>query len=151
LLPPRGDGAPGLGNALRVRTQCRRCGLPFSARLAPGASELPCPGCGAARAVAPAGWSEKTVEFCPLCGCRHPYRPRDLNPALGCGIVLLGAAFVPWTFGLSLLACGLVDLWLYRRLRLAVVCYRCDTVYRDAVPLPRQGDFDLLKHDVLKY
>jgi hypothetical protein len=65
--------------------------------------------------------------------------------------VLLGAALVPWTFGLSLLACGLIDLWLFRRLRLAVVCYRCDTVYRDAVPLPRQGDFDLLKHDVLKY
>ena len=32
-----------------------------------------------------------------------------------------------------------------------MVCYRCDTVYRDAVPLERQGEFDLLKHDVLKY
>jgi hypothetical protein len=32
-----------------------------------------------------------------------------------------------------------------------VVCYRCDTVYRDARPEPRQKEFDLLKHDVLKY
>ena len=136
---------------MRIRTQCRRCGLPWSARLEPGGRELACPGCGEARAVAADGWSADRVEFCPLCGCRHLYRQRDINRALGCALVLVGAALVPWTFGLSLLACGLVDLWLLRRLRLAVVCYRCDTVYRDAVPLPRQGDFDLLKHDVLKY
>ena len=91
------------------------------------------------------------VEVCPLCGCRHLYRQRDFNRALGCLLVVAGAALVPWTFGLSLPVFGLVDLWLYRRLKDAVVCYRCDTVYRDAVPGPKQGDFDLLRHDVLKY
>jgi hypothetical protein len=104
--------------------------------------------------VAPAGWSEgppAEVETCPLCACRHLYRQRDVNRALGCGLVAVGAALVPWTFGLSLVAFGLVDLWLYRRLPESVVCYRCDTVYRDARPLARQGAFDLLKHDVLKY
>jgi hypothetical protein len=145
---------------LRIRTQCRECGLPFRAELRPDSGELPCPNCGKARPVAPDGWSEAIpatpespvlVEVCPLCGCRHLYRQRDVNRALGCTIVAIGAALVPWTFGLSLLAFGLVDLWLYRRLREAVVCYRCDTVYRDARPLPRQTAFDLLKHDVLKY
>jgi hypothetical protein len=97
------------------------------------------------------GWTEPAVEVCPLCGCRHLYRQRDFNRALGCLLVVAGAALVPWTFGLSLPVFGLVDLWLYRRLRDAVVCYRCDTVFRDAVPGPRQGDFDLLRHDVLKY
>src|ERR671914_723060 len=114
---------------MRVRTQCRQCGLPFKAVLIAKMPALACPGC----------------------GCRHLYRQRDFNRALGCGLVLLGAALVPWTFGLSLIACGLIDLWLYRRLRDAVVCYQCDTVYRDARPLPRQGEFELLKHDVLKY
>jgi hypothetical protein len=65
--------------------------------------------------------------------------------------VVLGAVLVPWTFGLSLVVFGLIDLWLYRRLKEAVVCYRCDTVYRDARPGPRQGEFELLRHDVLKY
>jgi len=64
---------------------------------------------------------------------------------------LIGAILVPWTFGLSLVVLSLVDLALYYRLREAVVCYRCDTVYRDARPGPRQKEFDLLKHDVLKY
>jgi len=136
---------------MRIRTQCRSCGLPFPAVLASDQGELACPGCGVARPVAATGWGESSVEVCPLCGCRHLYRQRDFNRALGCALVAAGAALVPWTFGLSLPAFGLVDLWLYRRLKDAVVCYRCDTVYRDAKPGLRQGDFDLLKHDVLKY
>jgi hypothetical protein len=139
---------------MRIRTQCRDCGLPFRAILDAATGTLPCPNCGAVREVSHDGWSDlpaPRVEVCPLCGCRHFYRQRDFNRALGCLLVAVGAALVPWTFGLSLPAFGLVDLWLYRRLAEAVVCYRCDTVYRDARPGPRQGDFDLLKHDVLKY
>lgn len=136
---------------MRVRTQCRSCGFPFAAFLSADTAQLPCPSCGAAREVARNGWTETAVEVCPLCSCRHLYRQRDFNRGLGCLLVVVGAALVPWTFGLSLPAFGLVDLWLYRHLKEAVVCYRCDTVYRDAVPEPRQRDFDLLRHDVLKY
>jgi hypothetical protein len=139
---------------MRVRTQCRECGLPFRAVLLPETAELACPNCGAARAVAREGWTggpAAQVDVCPLCGCRHLYRQRDVNRALGCAIVAAGAALVPWTFGLSLIACGLIDLWMYRRLKEVPVCYKCDTVYRDARLGPRQGEFDLLKHDVLKY
>jgi hypothetical protein len=142
---------------LRIRTQCRECGLPFSAGIAPHDGELPCPNCGKARPVASAGWRDAApgepgaVDECPLCSSRHLYGQRDFNRAVGCGLVLAGAVLVPWTFGLSLPAFGLLDLWLYRRLPLVPVCYRCDTVYRDARPLPRQGEFELLKHDVLKY
>ncbi len=139
---------------MRIRTQCRACGLPFPATIAPDVPELLCPSCGDRRAVTREGWAEGDpgrVETCPLCGCRHLYRQRDFNRALGCALVVVGAIFVPWTYGLSLVAMSLVDLWLYFRLGVAVVCYRCDTVYRDAAPLPRQTEFDLLKHDVLKY
>jgi hypothetical protein len=103
--------------------------------------------------VARTGWSraEQRIEACPLCGSRHLYRQKDFNRALGCLLVLVGAALVPWTYGLSLVVFSLLDLWLYHRLSLAVVCYRCDTVYRDARPTAGQGEFDLLKHDVLKF
>lgn len=139
---------------MRLRTQCRDCGFPFRAEIDPVSRDLACPECGVARALAQEGWSdagERRVEICPLCGSKHLYRQRDVHRAWGCTLVLIGAALVPWTYGLSLVALGLVDVYLHRRLRDAVVCYRCDTVYRDAVPLDRQGEFDLLKHDVVKY
>ena len=139
---------------MRLRTQCRACGFPFRATIGGTDRELRCPECGVARPIAEEGWSdqgERRVEVCPLCGCRHLYRQRDVHRAWGCALVALGAALVPWTYGLSLVGLGLVDLYLHRRLRDAVVCYRCDTAYRDAVPLERQTAFDLLKHDVLKY
>ncbi len=136
---------------MRVRTQCRACGLPFAAALQSGQEELACPGCGVARRVAAEGWTPRQVETCPLCGCPHLYRQRDVHRALGCLLVALGAALAPWTYGLSLIVLAGADLWLARRLGWAVVCYRCDTVYRDARPSGRQAEFDLLKHDVLKY
>lgn len=136
---------------MRVRTQCRSCGLPFAAVFSTESAALRCPACGAYRTIAQNSWSENAVEVCPLCGCQHLYRQRDFNRAFGCLLVLVGAVLVPWTFGLSLPLFGLIDLWLYRRLKDAVVCYRCDTVFRDAIPGTRQSDFDLLKHDVLKY
>jgi DNA-directed RNA polymerase subunit RPC12/RpoP len=139
---------------MRLRTQCRACGLPFRAEIDHATRELACPECGVARPIAAGGWSDEAtrrVEVCPLCGSKHLYRQRDVHRAWGCALVALGAALVPWTYGLSLVSLGLVDLYLHRRLRDAVVCYRCDTVYRDAVPLDRQGEFDLLKHDVVKY
>ena len=137
---------------MRVRTQCAGCGLPFLGEIQSG-STLACPGCGVERAVSTEKWSleDRRVEVCPLCGCRHLYRQRDVNRAWGCALIAIGAAFVPWTYGLSLVGLSLVDLWLYRRLKNSVVCYKCDTVYRDAVPIKRQTEFDLLKHDVLKY
>ena len=70
---------------------------------------------------------------------------------MGCLLVAVGASLGPWTYGVSLIVLAGVDLWLYLRLEESVVCYRCDTVYRDARPGTGQGEFDLLKHDVLKY
>lgn len=138
---------------MRIRIQCKSCGLPFKTRLNPGVSSVDCDNCQHTIAVDKKGWSDNppAVEICPICGCRHLYRQRDFNRGLGCLLVLIGAILVPWTFGLSLVVLSLVDLALYYRLREAVVCYRCDTVYRDARPGPRQKEFDLLKHDVLKY
>ena len=117
-------------------------------------TQISCPNCQQVLAVDTVGWTaedDRSIERCLLCDCRHLYRQRDFNRALGCFLVLVGAILVPWTYGLSLVVLSLVDLALFYRLPESVVCYRCDTVYRDARPGDRQNDFDLLKHDVLKY
>ena len=135
---------------MRISTQCRECGFPFRDRISSG-EPIGCPNCGVEVAVPTDSWRGDRLDACPLCGCEHLYRQRDFNRGLGCLLVVIGAILVPWTYGLSLVALSLVDLWLYRRLNNSVVCYRCDTVYRDAVPTARQVEVDLLKHDVIKY
>ena len=128
--------------------------MPFKSRLERQQKKLPCPNCSEIVDIDIEGWSsaiEASIDRCVICDCRHLYRQRDFNRALGCSLVAIGAILVPWTYGLSLVLLSLVDLILYYRLPESVVCYRCDTVYRDARPMPRQNDFDLLKHDVLKY
>lgn len=139
---------------MRIRTQCRACGLPYSTVLDPGSEALACPGCGDQRTL---DWSScdasdpDSVPACVLCGCRHLYRQRDVNRAAGCLVVVIAIALAPWTWGISLLVAAIVDWWLWFRLSERPVCYRCDTVYRDARPTDRQKEFDLLRHDVLKY
>ena len=73
---------------MRVRTQCRACGFPFLAELSESTAELPCPNCEVARPVAREGWTDSAVDVCPLCDCRHLYRQRDFNRALGCLLVV---------------------------------------------------------------
>lgn len=139
---------------MRIRIQCHSCGLPYRATIAKPPESLECPNCADRVDVATEGWQngpDYSVEHCPICGCKHLYRQRDFNRALGCLLVAIGAALVPWTYGLSLIVLSAVDYWFYKRLSPSVVCYRCDTVFRDAKPSSRQGEFDLLKHDVLKY
>ncbi len=117
-------------------------------------ASLPCPGCEVERQLARHGWREGPagqVDCCPLCECKHFYEQKDVHRAWGCTLVALGAALAPWTWGISLIVVVAIDWWLARRLKMATVCYRCDTVYRDAQPQPNQGEFDLLKHDVMKY
>ena len=135
-----------------LRTQCRECGLGFGGTIETGGT-LPCPNCGVERTVAEEGWDAdaQRVERCPLCGSEHLYRQRDFNRTLGCLLIVVGIILVPWTYGLSLIVLSAVDLLIYFLLPFAAVCYKCDTVYRDARPTGRQGDFDLLKHDVVKY
>ncbi len=139
---------------MRIRTQCRECGLPFSEHLQSGQEVLACPNCEHQRTL---DWSNyevaspTRVDRCPVCDCKHLYRQRDVNRALGCLVVIVAIVLTPWTYGLSLVVAAAIDLWLWFRLKESVVCYRCDTVFRDAVPTERQKEFDLLRHDVLKY
>jgi len=68
---------------------------------------------------------------CPVCGCKHLYRKKDFNQAIGCIIILIGAVLVPWTYGLSLLVLSLVDYLLYRRIKDSAECYKCKSEFKD--------------------
>ncbi|MBT3738365.1 MAG: hypothetical protein HOG33_04630 [Candidatus Marinimicrobia bacterium] len=75
--------------------------------------------------------SDMDFSFCPICESKHLYKKKDFNQALGCIIILIGALFVPWTYGLSLIFLSALDYFLYRRIKDSVECYKCKTEFKN--------------------
>jgi len=81
---------------------------------------------------------------CAVCGDDKLYIQKDMSQKVGCLVVGVGALLVPWTYGLSLAVCALIDFALYRLLPFITVCYVCASRYR-GMPLPDDArPFDLL-------
>ena len=91
----------------------------------------------------------KVFEGCPVCGGRQFYLQKDFNQALGCLIMLIGIALVPWTFALSLPIFALFDWFLHKRVPTIVICYKCLSEFRGFQILPHFKPF--LHHIGEKY
>lgn len=88
--------------------------------------------------------SSGPITRCAVCGDDKLYLQKDFDQRVGCAIVAAGAALVPWTWGLSLGVCALVDYLLYRRLPPMTVCYVCGARYRGMAPHPDHAPYDLV-------
>lgn len=93
-----------------------------------------CPQCGEEElSVFSGDWPFKR---CPCCESHKFYRRKDFNQIIGCLIILVGAIFVPFTYGLSLIALSLLDYLLYRKVPELLICYKCGAEFRGFGPLP---------------
>ncbi len=115
------------------------------------ATEHRCAECGD---TAPLQFSERLLEKgvadrCALCASERFYVQKDFDQRIGCLVVAVGAVFVPWTYGLSLGVCALIDLFLYMRLRNVAKCYVCKATYLGGTMNPEHTSFDL--HMLEKY
>jgi len=99
--------------------QCRRFGL---ARISDN-SDISCPHCGGRWGKA--GEIGKVFDLCPVCQCRQFYLSKDFNQFLGCLIILIGIALVPFTYGLSLPVFALIDWALHKKVPTIINCYKC--------------------------
>lgn len=79
------------------------------------------------------------MDACSRCSSTALFTQKDFDQRLGCAILAAGAALalgVSWRFGgiwfvPVLLAVAAADLFLARRVKPVVICYQCDTEYRD--------------------
>ncbi len=86
------------------------------------------------------------VDRCSRCASTALYVQKDFDQRIGCAILALGAALglgVSWKFGgvwfvPVLLAFAALDYVLARRIPPVVICYRCDTEYRE---VPDAGSY----------
>ena len=110
---------------------------------ATGEPAEPCEHCAAANSVtAPAA-----VERCAACGHDQLYFQKDFNRRTGIALVVVGAIFVPWTWGLSLLGVTILDYIVWRVVKDVIVCYACQAVHRGYAIPPAIKPFDLVIHD----
>lgn len=119
-----------LAKPLPAGPECRSCRAPLP--MAPPASQ-----------AAPSADSGG-LRRCPVCGEDKLYVQKRFRQKLGCLIIAAGAAAVPWTYGLSLAACALFDLILYRMLPTIAVCYVCATRIAGTRLDPELAPYDLM-------
>jgi hypothetical protein len=120
-------------------TQCEQ-------RLARDAGE-PARACEHCGAPSPVSAPDDLVERCAACAHDELYFQKDFNRTTGVALVVVGAVFVPWTYGISLLAVTILDYIVWRIVKDVIVCYRCQAVHRGYPPNPALKPFDLATHD----
>lgn len=127
-----------------VHYLCEKC----ETRLGRAAGEPPhpCEQCGAASDVT-APPDNAVIDRCAACGHDQLYFQKDFNRTTGIALVVVGAVFVPWTYGLSLLGVTILDYIVWRLVKDVIVCYRCQAVHRGYPANPALKPFDLVIHD----
>ena len=73
------------------------------------------------------------------------YVKKNFNQALGCLIIIIGAVFVPFTYGLSLLFLALVDFVIYKKISNCPQCYKCKLEFKNA---KYRGNFMPFDHHI---
>jgi hypothetical protein len=105
-----------------------------------------CEHCGAESPVT-APPADAVISACAACAHEELYFQKDFNRKTGIALVVLGSIFVPWTYGLSLLAVTILDYAVWRVVKDVIVCYECQAVHRGYPANPAIKPFDLVIHD----
>ena len=137
---------------MEVTLTCPECGSAVSVYPSSQASSALCQIC---RHEVPVIFShrheEGFLDECPACGRKDFYRQKDFNRKLGVGLFVIAAVLSIWTYGLSLVALWLLDLFLFRRLGSVVVCYNCNGIFRKILDENKISEFDHEIHDRIVY
>jgi len=126
-----------------VHFLCPRC----ERRLARIAGEPPhaCDQCNTpSPVVAPP--ENAVIDRCAACDHDQLYYQKDFNRKTGIALVVLGAAFVPWTI-LPLIGVTILDYIIWKVVKDVIVCYECQAVHRGYAIPPAIKPFDLVVHD----
>tara|TARA_B100000700_G_scaffold227001_1_gene250605 strand:- start:18424 stop:18834 length:411 start_codon:yes stop_codon:yes gene_type:complete len=108
--------------------ECDQCGEYYFGYIE-GQKEIACSFCNEERIIVNS--NDWPFKVCPFCDCAQFYKRKDFNQLIGCFIIIIGAIFVPFTFGLSLVILLILDYLLYKKVSEILVCYKCQTEFRN--------------------
>lgn len=91
------------------------------------------------------------LHQCIVCSRKDFYQQKDFNRKMGVVLFVIAAILSIWTYGISLIVLYLVDLVLFSRLGNIVICYKCQTIYRNVANLSEIRPFDHEMNDRIIY
>jgi hypothetical protein len=140
---------------VNVTYACPHCGATNRAQFTADTREWTCLHCARQLAVPRDAIDGRQVRRCLVCPSTDLYVRKDFPQRLGVALVALGIvgssiawyhANLLWTFGI-LFATALADVLLYAFVGDALMCYRCQALYRDVDRMDAHGGFDLETHE----
>ncbi len=91
------------------------------------------------------------LKDCPACTRQDFYKQKDFNRKIGVVLFVIAAILSIWTYGMSLVVLYLMDLFLFKKLSMVCVCYKCLTNFRKVKNVEEIRDFDHEMNDRIVY
>ncbi len=137
---------------MSVQITCSQCGSSIEVHPDHSAQKVECGICQHTMDVKFSHEHEQGIlKDCPVCTRQDFYKQKDFNRKIGVALFVVAAILSIWTYGLSLVALYLVDLFLFRRLSMVAICYKCRTNFRTVANMSEIRDFDHEMNDRIVY
>lgn len=140
---------------MNVTFACPHCDATSRTEFDQQTHQLTCLHCQKQLAVPQGAIEGQRVSRCLVCPSTDLYVRKDFPQRIGVALVAVGIigssiawyhTNLLWTFGI-LFATALIDVLLYVFVGDALMCYRCNALYRGVEDMDSHGSFDLETHE----
>lgn len=137
---------------MEVQITCKKCGSSVEVLPDRNAHKVQCEVCQEVQDVKFTKEHEEGIlKVCPVCERQDFFKQADFNRKIGVLLFIIAAILSIWTYGLSLVALYLVDLFLFKKLSFVAICYKCQTNFRKIKNMADIRDFDHEMNDRIVY
>lgn len=140
---------------MQIQYHCPACHSIASCHFNTSIQELVCSHCQGRIVIAKGAITDRHIKKCLVCPSTDLYIRKDFPQRLGVALVGVGIVgssiawyhmHIYWTFAI-LFATALADVLLYFVVGEALMCYRCNALYRGVEEMDSHGPFDLETHE----
>lgn len=137
---------------MEVQITCSSCGSGIEVVPDHSATKVNCDICAHVQDVKFTQDHEQGIlKECPVCTRQDFYKQKDFNRIIGVALFIIAAILSIWTYGISLVVLYLCDLFLFRKLSLVAICYKCRTNFRKVLNMNDIADYDHEMNDRIVY
>lgn len=137
---------------IEIQITCPNCGSSIDVHPDTSAHKVSCNIC---QHVQEVKFSEDVakgiLKECPVCSRQDFYKQKDFNRKIGVALFVIAAILSIWTYGLSLVGLWLVDHYLFKKINLVAICYKCQTNFRKVSNINDINDYDHEMNDRIVY